>query len=57
MNTNIDTKDLSILSILQNRGRIAISELAAKLNMSIRPALEGLKNLKRLESLVDIVQI
>ncbi|MBT5979074.1 MAG: AsnC family transcriptional regulator, partial [Gammaproteobacteria bacterium] len=33
----MDTKDLSILSILQTRGRIAISELAAKLNMSDTP--------------------
>jgi len=46
MNTNIDTKDLSILSILQNRGRIAISELAAKLNMSDTPCLRRVKKLE-----------
>ena len=47
MNTNIDTKDLSILSILQNRGRIAISELAAKLNMSDTPCLRRVKKLEK----------
>ena len=46
MNTNIDSKDLSILSILQNRGRIAISELAAKLNMSDTPCLRRVKKLE-----------
>ena len=46
MNINIDTKDLSILSILQTRGRIAISELAAKLNMSDTPCLRRVKKLE-----------
>ena len=46
MSTNIDSKDLSILSILQNRGRIAISELAVKLNMSDTPCLRRVKKLE-----------
>ena len=46
MNTNIDSKDLSILSILQNKGRIAISELATKLNMSDTPCLRRVKKLE-----------
>ena len=47
MNTTIDSKDLSILSILQKKGRIAISELATKLNMSDTPCLRRVKKLEQ----------
>ena len=47
MNTNIDRKDLKILSILQGKGRIAITELATKLNMSDTPCLRRVKKLEQ----------
>ncbi len=47
MNSNIDSKDLNILSILQSKGRMAISELAGKLNMSDTPCLRRVKKLEK----------
>ena len=47
MNINIDDKDLKILSILQSNGRIAISELATRLNMSDTPCLRRVKKLEQ----------
>ena len=47
MNINIDSKDLKILSILQSKGRIAISELATRLNMSDTPCLRRVKKLEK----------
>ncbi len=47
MNSNIDSKDLNILSILQSKGRMAISELATKLNMSDTPCLRRIKKLEK----------
>jgi DNA-binding Lrp family transcriptional regulator len=49
MNINLDHKDLKILSILQSRGRIAISELATILNMSDTPCLRRVKKLEQAE--------
>jgi Lrp/AsnC family leucine-responsive transcriptional regulator len=49
MNINLDRKDLKILSILQSRGRIAISELATILNMSDTPCLRRVKKLEQAE--------
>ena len=43
----MDSKDLSILSILQSKGRIAISELASRLNMSDTPCLRRVKKLEK----------
>ena len=43
----MDNKDLSILSILQSKGRIAISELANRLNMSDTPCLRRVKKLEQ----------
>ncbi|MDA7438568.1 Lrp/AsnC family transcriptional regulator [Candidatus Pseudothioglobus singularis] len=42
----MDSKDLRILSILQKNGRIPISELAIKLNMSDTPCLRRVKKLE-----------
>ena len=42
----MDIKDLSILSLLQKNGRIPISELAIKLNMSDTPCLRRVKKLE-----------
>ena len=42
----MDSKDLHILSILQKNGRIPISELAIKLNMSDTPCLRRVKKLE-----------
>ena len=42
----MDSKDLHILSILQKHGRIPISELAIKLNMSDTPCLRRVKKLE-----------
>ena len=42
----MDSKDLHILSILQKNGRISISELAIKLNMSDTPCLRRVKKLE-----------
>ena len=47
MNINIDDKDLKILSILQSNGRIAISELATRLNLSDTPCLRRVKKLEQ----------
>ena len=47
MNISFDNKDLGILSILQSKGRIAISELASKLNMSDTPCLRRVKKLEK----------
>ena len=42
----MDSKDLKILSILQNSGRIPISELANQLDMSDTPCLRRVKKLE-----------
>ena len=42
----MDSKDLRIISILQKNGRIPISELAIKLNMSDTPCLRRVKKLE-----------
>ena len=54
MNINIDSKDLKILSILQSKGRIAISELATRLNMSDTPCLRRVKKLEKAGVIQDI---
>jgi len=43
----LDSKDLNILAILQKQGRIAISELAARLNMSDTPCLRRVRKLEQ----------
>ena len=43
----LDRIDRMILDILQNNGRIAISELAAKVNLSTTPCSERVKRLER----------
>ncbi|MGS0679908.1 Lrp/AsnC family transcriptional regulator [Shewanella sp. 125m-7] len=43
----MDNKDRNILAILQRQGRIAISELAAKLNMSDTPCLRRVRKLEQ----------
>lgn len=43
----MDNKDRNILAILQRQGRIAISELAARLNMSDTPCLRRVRKLEQ----------
>ncbi len=43
----LDRIDRMILDILQNEGRIAISELAARVNLSTTPCSERVKRLER----------
>ena len=43
----LDRTDRMILDILQNDGRIAISELASKVNLSTTPCSERVKRLER----------
>ncbi|GIU11227.1 MULTISPECIES: Lrp/AsnC family transcriptional regulator [unclassified Shewanella] len=43
----MDNKDRNILAILQRHGRIAISELAARLNMSDTPCLRRVRKLEQ----------
>ena len=43
----LDRIDRMILDILQKNGRIAISELAAKVNLSTTPCSERVKRLER----------
>ncbi|WP_028773618.1 Lrp/AsnC family transcriptional regulator [Shewanella waksmanii] len=47
MTHRCDSKDLSILAILQKQGRIAISELAARLNMSDTPCLRRIRKMEQ----------
>lgn len=47
MKTDLDKKDLSILAILQRNGRIAISELADKINLSDTPCLRRIRKLEQ----------
>ena len=42
----MDSKDLRILSLLQKNGRMPISELAIKLNMSDTPCLRRVKKME-----------
>ena len=44
---SLDRIDIRILDILQKDGRIAISELAAKVNLSTTPCSERVKRLER----------
>ncbi|TCM61819.1 AsnC family transcriptional regulator [Acinetobacter calcoaceticus] len=44
---NLDRVDCLILEILQNEGRIAISELASRVNLSTTPCSERVKRLER----------
>lgn len=43
----MDKKDLKLLDVLQNQGRISISELATQLNMSDTPCLRRVKKLEQ----------
>ena len=43
----LDRTDLNILDILQKDGRIAITELAAKVNLSTTPCSERVKRMER----------
>lgn len=43
----MDKKDIKLLEILQRQGRIAISELADKVNMSDTPCLRRVKKLEQ----------
>lgn len=45
----MDNKDRLIIEALQNNGRIAISELAASLNMSDTPCLRRIRKLEQSE--------
>ncbi|WP_259397426.1 Lrp/AsnC family transcriptional regulator [Shewanella sp. SG41-4] len=42
----MDKKDIKLLEILQRQGRMAISELADKVNMSDTPCLRRVKKLE-----------
>ncbi len=44
---SLDRTDLKILEILQREGRIAISELASRVNLSTTPCSERVKRLER----------
>ena len=46
MNITMDSKDLRILALLQKNGRMPISELAIKLNMSDTPCLRRVKKME-----------
>jgi DNA-binding Lrp family transcriptional regulator len=46
MNITMDSKDLRILTLLQKNGRMPISELATKLNMSDTPCLRRVKKME-----------
>ena len=46
MNITMDSKDLRILTLLQQNGRMPISELATKLNMSDTPCLRRVKKME-----------
>ena len=46
MNITMDSKDLRILMLLQKNGRMPISELAVKLNMSDTPCLRRVKKME-----------
>ena len=46
MNITMDSKDLRILILLQQNGRMPISELATKLNMSDTPCLRRVKKME-----------
>jgi len=47
MKADLDKKDLSILRVLQKKGRIAISELAEKINLSDTPCLRRIRKLEK----------
>ncbi|WP_394202452.1 Lrp/AsnC family transcriptional regulator [Shewanella waksmanii] len=47
MSHRCDAKDLSILAILQQHGRIAIAEIANKLNMSDTPCLRRIRKMEQ----------
>ena len=46
MNITMDSKDLRILTLLQQNGRMPISELSTKLNMSDTPCLRRVKKME-----------
>ena len=45
--TNLDSTDIAILRELQNNSRLTIKELASKVNLSLSPVHERMKNLER----------